>query len=140
MVLMDMFGANILKKRKQLSMNNTSKYFVLFLVVMSLIMAVEVTQALANDAPKLSSSLAKNLWRQAHFYFEEGMDAKAIRACTELKAWARENNNPAVEKKMNDMLAVLRDRQTGANSTEKHTCQGQTRYSDQVCPRAGMDR
>jgi len=92
-------------------MKNTSKYFVLFLVVMSLNMALESPLALANDAPKLSSSLAKNLWRQAHFYFEEGMDAKAIRACKELQAWARENNEPAVEKKMSDMLAVLRARQ-----------------------------
>ena len=92
-------------------MKHTSKYFVLFLIVMLLNMAIEGSQALADDAPKLSSSLAKNLWRQAHFYFEEGMDAKAIRACKELQAWARENNQPAVEKKMSDMLVVLHARQ-----------------------------
>ncbi len=87
------------------------KYFVLFLIAMLLSLAVAGPQALADDAPKLSSSLAKNLWRQAHFYFEEGMDAKAIRACTELQAWARENNEPAVEKKMTDMLKVLHARE-----------------------------
>ncbi len=92
-------------------MKPISKYLVLVLVVMLLNIAGESSQALADDAPKLSSSLAKNLWRQAHFYFEEGMDAKAIRACKELQAWARENNEPAVEKKMSDMLKVLHERQ-----------------------------
>ena len=100
-------------------MKNTSKYFVLFLAVMSLTIAGKIPQAQANDAPKLSSSLAKNLWRQAHFYFEEGMDAKAIRACTELQAWARKNNEPAVEKKMTDMLAVLRARQQAPTVPKK---------------------
>ena len=92
-------------------MNDTSKYAVLFLVVLALTLSGTGLPALAQDAPKLSSSLAKNLWRQAHFYFEEGMDAKAIRACEELQAWARENNEPAIEKKMSDMLAELRARQ-----------------------------
>lgn len=92
-------------------MNNLSRFFLFFLVVISLTMAGAGPQALAKDAPKLSSSLAKNLWRQAHFYFEEGMDAKAIRACEELQAWARENNEPAVEQEMSDMLATLRARQ-----------------------------
>ena len=100
-------------------MNNTSKFFVLFLFVLLLNMAGEVPQALATDAPKLSSSLAKNLWRQAHAYFEEGMDAKAIRACKELQAWARENNEPAVEKEMSDMLAILHARQKAPTVTKK---------------------
>ncbi|MCU7842440.1 MAG: hypothetical protein KZQ93_01210 [Candidatus Thiodiazotropha sp. (ex Monitilora ramsayi)] len=92
-------------------MNNLLKHFVFFLVFMSLIMPGTGSQALAKDAPEISSSLAKNLWRQAHFYFEEGMDAKAIRACEELRSWARENNERAVEKEMSDMLAKLHARQ-----------------------------
>ena len=75
----------------------------------SALLAGAVPQALARDAPDLSSSLAKNLWRQAHFYFEEGMDAKAIRACEELQAWARDNNEPAVEEEMSKTLAEVSD-------------------------------
>jgi len=92
-------------------MSHVSKCAVFVLVILSLTLSGTGLPALAQDAPKLSSSLAKNLWRQAHFYFEEGMDAKAIRACEELQAWARKNNEPAVEKKMSDMLAALRARQ-----------------------------
>lgn len=92
-------------------MNNNVKYFVFSLMIVLALMAGAGPQSLAKDTPDLSSSLAKNLWRQAHFYFEEGMDAKAIRACEELQAWARENNESAVEKEMNDMLAKLRARQ-----------------------------
>lgn len=93
-------------------MKHLTKYFCIFLIVMSFSIAGTGSQAWAKDAPEISSSLAKNLWRQAHFYFEEGMDAKAIRACEELQAWARENNEPAVEKEMSEMLAELRARQT----------------------------
>lgn len=92
-------------------MKHLSKYFVFFLVFMLLIIPGTGPQALAKDAPEISSSLAKNLWRQAHFYFEERMDAKAIRACEELRTWAKENNEPAIEKEMSEMLAKLRDRQ-----------------------------
>lgn len=92
-------------------MKHLLKYFVFLLVFMSLIIPGTGLQALAKDAPKISSSLAKNLWRQAHFYFDEGMDAQAIRACEELRAWVKENNEPAVEKEMSEMLAKLRARQ-----------------------------
>ena len=85
-------------------MKHLTRYIGILLVFMSLILPGTGSQALAKDAPEISSSLAKNLWRQAHFYFEEGMDAKAIRACEELQAWARENNEPAIEKEMSEML------------------------------------
>ena len=71
-----------------------------------------------EGAPKISSSLAKNLWRQAHFYFEEGLNPQAIRACEELLAWAQENNEPAIEKEMNDMLAVLYAKEKPSQPTE----------------------
>jgi hypothetical protein len=93
-------------------MKHLSEYFVFFLVFVSLIIPGTGSQALAKDAPEISSSLAKNLWRQAHFFFEEGMDSRAIRACEELQAWARENNEPAIEKEMNEMLDKLHARQT----------------------------
>ena len=93
-------------------MKHLTRYIGILLVFMSLILPGTGSQALAKDAPEISSSLAKNLWRQAHFYFEEGMDAKAIRACEELQAWARENNEPAIEKEMSEMLVELRARQS----------------------------
>ena len=98
-------------KKERSGLKPLSKYLVFLLVFMSLNTPGTGTQALAKDAPEISSSLAKNLWRQAHFYFEEGMDAKAIRACKELQAWARENNEPAIEKEMSEMLDKLRARQ-----------------------------
>jgi hypothetical protein len=99
-------------------MNNNLKSYLFSLVIVSALMTGADPLALAQDVPDLSSSLAKNLWRQAHFYFEEGMDAKAIRACEELQAWARENNEPAVEKEMTDMLATLRARQQAPAATQ----------------------
>ncbi len=92
-------------------MKHLSNYFVFFLVLMSLVIPGTGSQALAKEAPEISSSLAKNLWRQAHFFFEEGMDAKAIRACEELQAWAKENNEPAIEKEMSEMLDKIHARQ-----------------------------
>ena len=53
------------------------------------------SRSAVEGAPKISSSLAKNLWRQAHFYFEEGLYPQAIRACEELLAWAQENERHA---------------------------------------------
>lgn len=100
------------RKKERSGTKHLSRYFVFILVLMSLIISETGSQALAKDAPEISSSLAKNLWRQAHFYFEEGMDAKAIRACEELRAWAKENNEPAIEKEMSEMLDKLRARQT----------------------------
>jgi len=99
------------RKKGRSGMKHLSKYVVFSLVFMSLIIPGKGSQALAKDAPEISSSLAKNLWRQAHFYFEEGMDAKAIRACEELRTWAKENNEPAIENEMSDMLDKLRARQ-----------------------------
>ena len=92
-------------------MTNRIEYLALILVAISLSLAAATSEVQATETPDISSSLAKNLWRQAHFYYEEGMDAKAIRACEELQAWARENNEPAIEKEMTEMLAVLRARQ-----------------------------
>ena len=69
------------------------------------------SRSAVKGAPKISSSLAKNLYRQAHFYFEEGMNPQAIRACEELLAWAKENNEPAIEKEMNDMLTILYEKE-----------------------------
>lgn len=66
--------------------------------------------ATAEDMPKLSSSLAKNLWRQCHMYYEDGLDAKAKRACSELKAWAEENNESGVAQETAGMLADLEAR------------------------------
>ena len=76
------------------------------------------SRSAVEGAPKISSSLAKNLWRQAHFYFEEGLYPQAIRACEELLAWAQENNEPAIEKKMNDMLAILYAKEQTSQPTE----------------------
>ena len=92
-------------------MSKPSAYFALVPIALALILAATGPRVLAQEAPRISSSLAKNLWRQAHFYFDEGMDAKATRACEELLAWARENDEPAIEKKMSEMLAALRARQ-----------------------------
>ena len=76
------------------------------------------SRSAVEGAPKISSSLAKNLWRQAHFYFEEGLNPQAIRACEELLAWARENNEPAIEKKMNEMLAILYAKEKSSQPTK----------------------
>ena len=86
-------------------------YPAIILLAISLALAVATSRVQATEAPNISSSLAKNLWHQAHFFFEEGMDSRAIRACEELQAWARENNEPEIEKKMSEMLAELRARQ-----------------------------
>ena len=71
-----------------------------------------------KETPKISSSLAKNLWRQAHFYFEERLNPQAIRACEELLAWAQENNEPEIETEMNDMLAILYAKEQTSQPTE----------------------
>lgn len=74
--------------------------------------AIHFTEA--ADPPKLSSSLAKNLYRQAQFYFEEGMDAKAKRACNEMLSWAEANNEPGIADEMRDMLSQIEARQKPA--------------------------
>lgn len=87
------------------------RIFPYFLLVTLLFSA---TVAAAQDAPQLSSSLAKNLWRQCHFYFEEGMDAKATRACGELLAWAEENNEAAIVTETTGMVRALKEREQPA--------------------------
>ena len=61
----------------------------------------------AKDSPKLSSSLARNLWRQCHAYSGKGMDAKVKRACSDLEIWARNNNETAVAQAAADRLDSL---------------------------------
>lgn len=78
----------------------------------------QVQSVSAKEAPPISSSLAKNLWRQAHAYYEEGMDAKATRACKEMLAWAEENNEPAIAAEMKTMLADLEARKKPVANTE----------------------
>ena len=73
--------------------------------------------AVAQDPPPLSSSLAKNLWRQCHFYFEEEMDPQATRACGELLAWAEENNELVLVQETAAMVKVLEQRQQPAPAT-----------------------
>ena len=102
-------------------MNKSSTYFALVSIALALILTATSPLVPAQEAPQISSSLAKNLWRQAHFFFDEGMDDRAIRACEELLAWARENNEPAIEKKMSEMLAALQARQQAPAVTKPAT-------------------
>lgn len=80
------------------------------LIIMHCLVAGPYTSVSAKEAPKISSSLAKNLWRQCHMYFEEGMDAKAERACGELLAWAEENNEAAIAQETAGMVKALEER------------------------------
>ncbi len=94
-----------------------------FLLVITVSVALAVgLSAAAKDAPQLSSSLAKNLWRQCHLFFKEGMDARAQRACGELQSWAQENNKPAIAREAAELLTALDAREqpsTPGQSTRK---------------------
>lgn len=119
-------------------MTNRIEYLAFILVAISLSFAAATPRVQATEAPDISSSLAKNLWRQAHFYFEEGMDAKAIRACEELRAWARENNEPAIEQEMAEMLAELRARQPAPAAPVSTPVQSTTAFQAKL-PNCGYD-
>ncbi|MBZ0166960.1 MAG: hypothetical protein K8I00_09140 [Candidatus Omnitrophica bacterium] len=87
------------------------KIFNLVIVCAFLLLGGRCPSADAQGIPQLSSSLAKNLWRQCHMFYEEGMDAKAKRACGELQAWARENNDPAIVQETTRLLTSLQERE-----------------------------
>lgn len=85
------------------------------LVVSGLLLTAAVCPpAAAAEAPLLSSPLAAGLRGECRMYLEEGRDVKALRACEELRIWARENNEPAVVQEMDVVLDQLRARQPPA--------------------------
>ena len=88
------------------------KKAVVYVLFATLLFPISVSTA--ADAPNLSSSLAKNLWRQCHMYYEDGMDAKATRACGELLAWAEKNNEAALAQETAGMVKTLKERQQPA--------------------------
>ena len=105
--------------------NHTKKFLSIIIVFVFLLMGLcspvageGESRSAVEGTPQISSSLAKNLWRQAHFYFEEGLNPQAIRACEELRAWAQENNEPAIEKEMIEMLTILYAKEKTSQPTE----------------------
>ncbi|MCA9402384.1 MAG: hypothetical protein KC897_01270 [Candidatus Omnitrophica bacterium] len=89
----------------------------------------------AKDIPKLSSSLARNLWRQCHAYPGRGMEAKVIRACSDLEIWAHNNNETAVAQAAAERLDSLEGREqqavTAQPSREKRVARVQN--TDPLC-------
>jgi hypothetical protein len=100
-------------------MRHAQRFFKVITVSVSLAVGLS---AAAKEAPQLSSSLAKNLWRQCQLFFEEGMDARAKRACGELQAWAQENNETEIAREAAELLTALDAREqpsTPVQSTRK---------------------